>query len=276
MKLSPILGDDLELALRAVRRAGAALKSRFRQPHAVRLKGPDQPVTEADLVAEELLIGTLRVARPEYGWLSEETADSPERLSAEHVWIVDPLDGTQSFIEGHPEFGVSVALAQQGQPALAVVYNPAAGTLYYAIAGGGAYRNGKPIRVSSFAAGLGGGLILASRSEIQRGELAPLAHSWRLRLLGSTVCKMVQVADGQGDAYLSRRTKNEWDVCAAALIVHEAGGRVSDLAGAELRFNQPHPQMRGIVASNGFLHEDLLGIAAALPPISQSHATEDE
>lgn len=247
----------------------------FRQRHPVRYKTPDQPVTEADLLADSILKDALLRDRPGYGWLSEETADSPARLQAHRVWIVDPIDGTRSFIDGHPEFGISVALAEEGRPRLGVIYNPASHELYHATAGGGAFRNRQPIHVSP-AARAGGGLILASRTEIWRGEFAPFAGDWRIEPLGSTAYKMVKVADGSGDLYLSRGFKSEWDVCAAVLVVVEAGGRVTDLGGSDLRFNQPDPTFRGILAGNAEFHQRMSRQIAALPPGARLSAKEDE
>jgi myo-inositol-1(or 4)-monophosphatase len=266
---------DLELAVAAARAAGEAVLRFFRQPHPVHYKAPDQPVTEADLLADSILKDALLRERPGYGWLSEETADSPARLQAQRVWIVDPIDGTRSFVDGYPEFGISVALAEEGLPRLGVVFNPASHELYHATVGGGAFRNGGPIRVSPREAA-GGGLILASRSEIRRGEFAPFAGDWRIQPLGSTAYKMVKVADGSGDLYLARGFKSEWDVCAAALIVAEAGGRVTDLGGRELRFNQQDPTFRGILAGNAELHQRMSRQIAALPTGARLPVKEDE
>ncbi len=259
------LQADLELALAAARTAGELVLRSFRRDHAVRYKTPEQPVTEADLAADALLREMLTRPRPHYGWLSEETVDSRQRLAAERVWIVDPIDGTNSFIAGRPEFAISIALATGGQPRLAVVYNPAREELYHATRGGGAFRNRQPIRVSRGGNAGQGGLILASRSELRRGEFASLAARWRIRTLGSTAYKMVRIAEGDGDAYLSRHLKSEWDVAAAALVVLEAGGAVTDLDGGELRFNRSDPMIRGILATNGLLHATLQAEAAALP-----------
>ncbi|HEV2131643.1 MAG TPA: 3'(2'),5'-bisphosphate nucleotidase CysQ [Longimicrobiaceae bacterium] len=275
MRGLPKLDADLELAIAAARAAGKAVLRFFRQPHPVHYKAPDQPVTEADLLADGILKDALLRERPDYGWLSEETADSPARLSASRVWIVDPIDGTRSFVDGHPEFGISIGLVEEGVPRLGVVYNPASDELYHATAGGGAFRDQQPIRVSP-AAGAAGGLILASRSEIRRGEFAPFAGDWRIEPLGSTAYKMVKVADGSGDLYLSRGFKSEWDVCAAALVVVEAGGRVTDLGGSDLRFNQLDPTFRGILVGNAEFHQRMSRQIAALPPGARLSAKEDE
>ena len=256
---------DLELAVRAARAAGREVMKHFRGGGEVRYKSADQPVTEADLAADRLLHDVLLGERPGYGWLSEETADSPERLGRERVWLVDPIDGTRSFVDGVAEFAVSVGLAVEGRAVVGVVYNPAADELYHAVLGGGAFRNGVPIRVAGRPAGLP--VALASRSEIRRGEFDAVRGEWEVRPFGSTTCKMVKVADGSADLFLSRGPKSEWDVCAADLVVREAGGDVTDAEGRELRYNRPEPFVRGVLATGGVDHGAVLGRVAALPPV---------
>jgi myo-inositol-1(or 4)-monophosphatase len=259
------LQADLELALRAARAAGAEVMRFFRGGGEVHYKSPDQPVTEADLAADRVLRQILQGERPEYGWLSEETADTPERLERSRVWVVDPIDGTRSFVNGRAEFAVSVGLVEDGRALLGVVYNPAAGELYHAVAGDGAFRDGAAIRVRSADPGRRP-VALASRSEIRRGEFDALGDVWEVRPFGSTTCKMVKVADGTADLFLSRGPKSEWDVCAADLIVRQAGGTVTDLAGAPFRYNRPDPAVRGVAASGGVPHAEVLARAASLPP----------
>ena len=118
---------DLELALRAARAAGEVVMPWFRAGAEVRFKSPDQPVTEADLAADRLLQEILLGERPDYGWLSEETRDTPARLGKERLWVVDPIDGTNSFVQGRAEFAISIALVDRRRAVVGVVYNPAAG-----------------------------------------------------------------------------------------------------------------------------------------------------
>ncbi len=260
--------DDLALALRAARAAGEVVLRFFGHDTPVEYKSPDQPVTEADLLANRTLLELLIGERPEYGWLSEETADSRERLARDRVWIVDPIDGTRSFIQGHPEYAICIGLAAAGEAVVGVVLNPSTGEMYHATLGGGAFRNGVPIRVAAARGTAEAASLFVSRSEIARGEFEPLRSSWNILPLGSTAYKMVKVADGTGAAFLSRGPKSEWDICAPALIVTEAGGRVSTLAGETLRYNQPAPFMRGIIVSNGEAHPELLRRVAALAPVA--------
>ncbi|HKP75005.1 MAG TPA: 3'(2'),5'-bisphosphate nucleotidase CysQ [Longimicrobiaceae bacterium] len=251
---------DLDLALRAIRAAGEAVMPWFRTETEVHFKSPDQPVTEADLLADRILHEALLGERPDYGWLSEETKDTPERLAKERLWVVDPIDGTNSFVHGRAEFAISVALVDGGRAVLGAVFNPARGELYHGVAGGGAFLNDSPIRVSATDEAAEERTIGASRWEMRRGEFDRFTAPWRVLPLGSTAWKMAKVADGTIDVFVSAGPKNEWDVAGAAVILTEAGGRVTGLAGAELRYNQPNPAWRGVVASNGRLHASALAV----------------
>ena len=252
---------DLELAIRAARTAGEAIMRAFRVEQEVRYKSADQPVTEADLAADRILHRILLGERPEYGWLSEETADSPERLKRARLWVVDPIDGTNSFVAGRPEFAVCVGMVDEARAVLGVVHNPVTGEMFSAIEGGGAFCDGAPLHVS----GVGPAespRIVASRWEMKRGEFAAFAADWRVEPLGSTAYKMCRVAQGGAEAFVSRGPKAEWDVAAAVVIVQEAGGRVTKLDGTPAEFNRPEPQWRGIAASNGRVHDELLRLSA--------------
>jgi myo-inositol-1(or 4)-monophosphatase len=278
------MGADLELALDAAWAAGAAVMAWFRTGAEVRHKGPDQPVTAADLEADAVLAEHLRGGRPDYGWLSEETLDGADRLGRDRVWVVDPLDGTRSFIQGYREFAVSVALVESGEAVLGVVYNPASRDLYWAERGRGAYHTaGWTVGASAGSAGSQGGppagvrlrvrepdsrrarSLLASRSEIARGDFGALLPRWELRPLGSTAYKLAAVASGAGQAYLSRGPKSEWDVAAGALLVTEAGGAATDLRGEALRYNRADPSVLGVLAAPTGLHGELLKTTADLP-----------
>jgi myo-inositol-1(or 4)-monophosphatase len=285
------LGPDLELACHAGQLAGQGVMRTFGEPQDVVEKSPGQPLTPADLEADDLLRAELLGARPGYGWLSEETADQPDRLAADRVWIVDPIDGTSSFIEGRPEFTVSVGLAEAGRAVLGVLLNPATGEILWATRGGGAYQ----ARLSS-SAGERGPIplgrspepvvrlevserteddelvLVASRGEVAAGEFDDWSGEvergrLRIELLGSTTYKLARVAAGKADLYLSRGPKSEWDLCAGALIVEEAGGRATDLRGERFRYNSSDPRVYGLLATNGRVHEKFLALAAELPEL---------
>jgi myo-inositol-1(or 4)-monophosphatase len=250
---------ERELAERGVRAAGAVVRRWYERGVGVAEKGPDHPVTRADLEANACIRALVAAAFPDDGWLSEETADSTERLGKRRVWVVDPLDGTKEFIQHIPEFCVCIALVENGRPVVAVEYNPAADRLYAAVRGQGTTVNGVPAHVSRTAC-LPDALVLASRSEDQRGEWEAFKGRVRVELTGSVAYKLAQLATGAGDATFTLTPKNEWDICAGSLLVEEAGGKVTDLAGAPLRFNHAQTLRPGMIASNGVLHAALLAL----------------
>lgn len=239
------------------RAAGDAIMGFYRSSFNVEDKSPDNPVTDADLAADRLLHERLLALEPNAGWLSEETADNAERLERRLVWVVDPLDGTKEFVMGIPEFSVSVALVDDGEPVLAVIYNPATGELYSARRGQGVTYNGTPVRTSDRTELTGAG-VDASRSEMKRGEFELFANLVDLKVVGSISYKLARVAAGQADATWSRGPKHEWDICAGTLLVTEAGGRCVDLDGEPIRFNKSFPKVNGLIADNGHLHDELL------------------
>jgi myo-inositol-1(or 4)-monophosphatase len=228
-------------------------------------KGDAGPVTEADRQADSLLKERL-LALEDAAWLSEETADDKSRLSPKRVWIVDPLDGTKEFVKGLPEYTVAIALVEDGEPILGVVHNPVTGETFWAERTGGAWFSAqRPVSSAQPSASSAqrvvvadGRRLLASRSEITRGEFAPFESDWEIRPVGSIQYKLALVAAGKGAATFSRGPKHEWDVAAGALIVAEAGGIVTDLDGRPLKFNQPFPKTRGILAAAPTAYERLV------------------
>jgi myo-inositol-1(or 4)-monophosphatase len=203
-------------------------------------KGDAGPVTEADRRADTLLRHELTSVYSA-GWLSEETSDSPERLAADAVWVVDPLDGTREFVKGLPEYVVAIGLVDRGLPVLGVIHNPQTGDTFWAQRGAGAFRNGTRVRVAE------GNRLLASRTEMRRGEFEPFTD-WQVEAIGSIQYKLALIAAGDAAVTLSRGPKHEWDVCAGALIVAEAGGMATDMFGMPLRYNQAFPKVPGILA----------------------------
>lgn len=244
------------MAVAAVRRASEVVAAQFRLSQEVRYKDPEQPVTAADLAADDLLHEVLTAARPDYGWLSEES----RAKAAVHgrTWMVDPIDGTNSFIQQIPEFAVSVGLVDGDRPVLGVVANPATGDVYTAVGGAGAFRNGAPLAVRRNPDSR---VLVVSRSEQGRGAFAAFP-GWEQVPCGSTALKLCRVAEGSADGYVSFGPKRAWDLCAADLIVREAGGRCTDLAGGDLRYaGQPHA-WRGLAACRPGLHDELVRLAA--------------
>ena len=235
------LQATLDEAARIAAAAGRLIQNVREEGFETASKGDMGPVTRADREADELLKRKLLELAP-VAWLSEETADDPARLDADRIWIVDPLDGTKEFVGGLPEYTVAIALVEDGEPVLAVVHNPATGETFSAARGLGARLNGEPIAVEE------GGRLLASRSELKRGEFEPFAAGWQVEPVGSIQYKLALVAAGRAGVTFSRGPKHEWDVCAGALVVAEAGGIATDLYGDPLRYNQPFPKTKGILA----------------------------
>lgn len=227
----------------------------------VREKSPDNPVTEADLAADTLLKSRCTALLPDAGWLSEETADNPDRLSKSLIWVVDPLDGTKEFVMGIPEFTVAIALCEDGLPVVGAVFNPVTKDLFSAARGSGLTLNGRSAKVSGRAE-LVGSVVEASRSERRRGEFAPFEEIVDLKTVGSIAYKLARTAAGLADATWSRGPKHEWDVCAGVLLVEEGGGRCVDLDNQPLRFNRSFPKVNGVIADNGTLHEPLITLLA--------------
>jgi myo-inositol-1(or 4)-monophosphatase len=248
---------ELTVARDAAIAAGKILQRYFRDGgYQIDSKGKNNPVTTADFEADSELKQILLDAYPEYGWLSEETADNDDRLSRERVWIVDPLDGTKEFIKGIPEFVVAIALADHGVPVMGVSFNPIKDELFSGIPGVGCFLDGKPVTVSDTTT-LEHSTILASRSETARGEWKAYEGRVTVRPIGSVAYKLALVAAGQADATFTLTPKSEWDIASGVALIIAAGGRVTDLHGDPLRFNRRSVKTPGFVASNGHLHAQL-------------------
>ncbi len=250
----------LSVAVSAAQAAGEVILDCDRSTCRSWDKAKDSPVTEADLAADELLRTRLAAATPECGWLSEETVDTPDRLIRTCVWVVDPLDGTREFIEGLDEFAVSVALVERGLPLLGVVHNPATKETMAGIVGQGLAYNGAGGRSMSERTRARDAQVLVSSTEIKSGMWTTHEEMLDLRPLGSAAYKLGRVAAGFADAYVSLKPKHEWDVCAGVALVLAAGGRVTDLSGHDLQFNQADVQIRGIVSANPTLHANLMDV----------------
>ncbi|MBW2641147.1 MAG: 3'(2'),5'-bisphosphate nucleotidase CysQ [Deltaproteobacteria bacterium] len=253
LNMESLLKDTIEIT----KAAGDVIMQYYKSSYDVQNKSPDNPVTDADYAADRLLHHRLTVRLPEAGWLSEETVDQPDRLKRERVWIVDPLDGTKEFIMGIPEFAVSVALVENGQPVLGVIYNPASDELFYGMRGSGVFINGRRAQVTKRNQ-FEGAWIDASRSECKRGEFEPFENLLQIRIIGSTAYKLARVAVGLCDASWSRGPKNEWDICAGVLLITEAGGRCVDLNNAPFIFNRPNTLVSGFIGDNDRLHNRII------------------
>jgi myo-inositol-1(or 4)-monophosphatase len=255
---APDASEDLALLIEAARGAGRIAARYFRdEPETWDKPDGTGPVTEADLAVDDMLRDRLCAARPGYGWLSEETPDGPERLTADRVFVVDPIDGTRAFIEGSSAFSHSLAVVESGTVIAAVVYLPIRGKLYAAAKDGGATLNEAPIRASDTAQ-LHEAEVLATKHTLSPAHwprgVPPVTRAYR----PSLAYRMALVGEGRFDAMVTFRATWEWDIAAGALIIEEAGGRVTDGAGGALRFNREVPQLPGVLAAGTALHETLL------------------
>jgi len=245
------LADDVKLVRQVTEEAGRIALSYFARDVQVWDKSPNNPVSEADMAVDEFLRTTLMQNRTGYGWLSEETEDHPERLRCGRLWVVDPIDGTRAFLAGGDDWGISVALVENGRPIVAAFYAPVKDAFYFAERGGGARKNGRHITVSDTA---------RLKSARMMGDPAAFRHDtfwpkqWpetmTAEAANSIALRICQIADGQFDCCVTLRPKNDWDVAAADLILEEAGGICTTATGKSLVFNREHPLHDHIVATN--------------------------
>lgn len=248
---------DFALLKETVREAGALAMTFYRTDHKQWSKAHDNtPVTEADIAVNELLHKRLGGARPDYGWLSEETEDDSSRLTQQCVWVVDPIDGTRAFAKQRPHFVISVALVEEGRPALGVLFNPATDEFFEARQSHGAFLNETPIHVS------GTSVIEGCRM----AAFPPMFRhpSWRepwpeMEILerNSVAYRVALVACGAADATLALNGKNDWDLAAADLILHEAGGRMTTHDGSVFFYNRPSTRHPSLLAAGPALHDAL-------------------
>ena len=246
MPESELLRDRERLAT-AVQEAGAIAKKFFRNPLKHWTKGlGDSPVSEADIASNDLL--QKRLVEPGEGWLSEESENDPTRLAARRVWVVDPIDGTRAFIAGREDWSVSVALVVDGRPVLAALFAPATEELFLSTVGGGATRNGVAIRASAGdsldGVRVGGPKRMMERIALKAAGIVPMPRVRSLAL------RLARVADGELDAAIAGGNSHDWDLAAADLLVHEAGGLMTALDGRVLTYNRPDP-MHSIVLATG-------------------------
>ncbi len=247
--------DDLDRIGEALRRAGDVLARFTPGEIAHRVKSKGDPVTEADEAVDAALRSTLPQSGE--GWLSEETVDDPSRLDCARTWIVDPIDGTKEFVQGIPEWCVSVGLIEGDQPVAGGILIPSRDLTIVGSLDTGVTVNGEPARVRDLH-GLNGVAVLASRSEVKRGQWECFAEApFSVEPMGSVACKMALVAAGLADATWTLVPKNEWDVAAGTALVRAAGGAVWRPDGEPLKFNQPKTLLPGLLATPAGLERPL-------------------
>ncbi len=227
--------------------AGSALAPFTPGAIEARRKDGGDPVTDADLAVNDVLRQFL--PEPGDGWLSEETVDDAFRLDCDRVWIVDPVDGTREFIMGLPEWCISIGLVEDGVAVAGGIYNPAADHLVVGSVGSGVTLNGSRVE-KQWPADLAGATVLASRSEVTRGEWDRYDDApFSVCAMGSVAYKLARVAAGLDGVTWTLVPKNEWDVAAGVALVHASGGMAVTTDGSERRFNQADPLLPGFIAT---------------------------
>ena len=252
-------GRQTERLAHAVREGGALALKTFRGTVKTWTKGKDSPVSEADIAVNELLHDRLNGAA--FGWLSEESVDDARRLAARQVWVVDPIDGTRAYLAGLPDWTIAAALVENGRPVAAAIFAPVADELFTATAGGGAWCNGVAMTATGGNA-LDGARLAGPRGFLERLREAspaivatPRVHSLALRF--------TRVAQGTLDAAIASGNSHDWDLAAADLLVHEAGGLLTTFSGRALIYNQPETVHEPLVAAGRDRHEQLIGLVQA-------------
>src|SRR5436190_3397786 len=266
----------MEVATELARTAGAVLLRHYNSPFLVEQKinalQETEEVTAADREANELIVGRLRNEFPEDGILAEESTDTEHRLERDRVWLIDPMDGTKNFVQRDGDFAVQIGLAVNGESVLGVVYQPVRDLLYYAVKGGGAWIEGanrQAERMTVSAKVDPHEMILASSRSHRSPRMERVVNLFGFKQevrRGSVGVKVGLITEQQADLYLhlSPSTK-QWDTCAPEIILHEAGGRLTDLFGDPLRYNGVRIDNRnGIVATNGAVHELVIERLASL------------
>jgi myo-inositol-1(or 4)-monophosphatase len=227
---------DAALLADTVREAGALALSLFRTDLKNWTKGTSSPVSEADIAVNDLLENRLRSATPDYGWLSEESADDEARLGKRLVWIVDPIDGTRAYLAHREDWCVSVALVEDTSPVLAAVFAPASEEFFFAARGQGASRNDSPVQATS-GTGLDFARMAGPKPLVQR--LSPSSDEITLHpRIGSLALRLCRVAQGSLDAAFAGAQSRDWDLAAANLIVQEANGKMTALSGDSIQYNR--------------------------------------
>jgi myo-inositol-1(or 4)-monophosphatase len=262
-------GDILQRIQAGLDAAGAVLNQFTPGAIEAEYKAGHDPVTEADRAVDAVLRQNL--LRDGEGWLSEESVDDVSRLNKRRVWVVDPLDGTREFVAGIPEFCVSIGFVEDGRPVAGGICNPATNETIVGALDSGVLYNGKLARPSQKTS-LQGALILASRSEVKRGEWKQFdCARFKIRPMGSVAYKLGLVAAGLADTTFTLTPKHEWDVVAGAALVESAGGFVSTLEGTRFTANRRDPLLSGLLASGPFLKDELMALVQPHIQVAQSN-----
>jgi myo-inositol-1(or 4)-monophosphatase len=250
------LEADLELIAGAARAGGEIALRYFGRKHEIRMKPGDSPVTQADIAVDTYLRETLREARPAYGWLSEETIDTPDRLRTQRLFVVDPIDGTRAFIDNRETWCVSIAVVEAGRPLVGVLACPAIGEFYSAALASGSYLDGRRLALPE------PGLSPAIAGPKPMVEAAR-AHFPALRTvpyIPSLAYRVAMVAAGRIDATFVKPKAHDWDLAAADLVLSEAGGGILARTGQTPSYGGVNPQHGSLVAGGPYLLDRLSDI----------------
>ena len=260
-----VLTREAALLEVAVRQAGELALSLFRTELKNWIKGASSPVSEADIAVNDLLERKLRSATPDYGWLSEESADDEARLGKPLAWIVDPIDGTRGYLAGREDWCVSAALVADASPVLAAVFAPASKEFFFAIRGQGATRNGVPIRATG-GTDMDFSRMAGPKPLVER--LSPSGEGITLHpRIGSLALRLCRVAQGNLDAAFAGGQSRDWDLAAANLIVHEANGRMTALSGDKILYNRREVAHGVLVAAGRDRHASIVSHFRSRPSL---------
>ena len=248
---------DLVLIREAARQAGGLAVSLRQAGLTTETKADGTPVSNADIAVDTLLKLMLGAARPDYGWLSEETADDPDRLQRARVFVVDPIDGTRAYVKDRPWWAVSIAIVEAGRPVAGVIYAPDVEETYHAAIGEGAWRNGAAIAPSQTAS-VEDCMMLADAPMFRHPAWPEPWPPMQVASRNSVAYRLCLVASGDFDAALALSSKSEWDLAAADLIATEAGCLVTNHKGEGFRYNQVAPKARSLVCAGPALHRLIL------------------
>lgn len=215
------------------------------------------PISHADIKVNDLLKARLTGGRPDYGWLSEETRDDPVRLKRRRIWVVDPIDGTRAYLKGDPHWTVSVALVEDGRPISGAIFNPMTGEFFEAAAGRGAWLNGGTIQVTARTE-LAGSRVIMHQSLLTSDKWMDPWPVLNTEMRNSMAYRLCLVASGSFDATVVVSRKSEWDLAAADLLVHEAGGTVSAHDGQRFTYNRSDIVLPNVLAAGPGLYDNLL------------------
>lgn len=244
---------DLDLLLETLREAGALALTMQAKGYGHKKKSDGTFVTDVDLAVDDLLKARITTSRPDDGWLSEETPDTPARLGKSRLWIADPIDGTRGFLQGSGPWGIGMALAVDGEAWLSAIFQPADGLLFHAVKGGGAFLNGTAMTSANLR-----NVITAKR---YRTGLASVGFIPETDSPIPLLLRLASIGHAKHGGAISIGEKNDWDLAAGHLLVTEAGGVVSNLSGGGMIYNRPEAWQPGLIAAaNPDIHAAILNV----------------